>query len=349
MYAAEVGLKVPRDSTIAAATAADTPTAGNGASKSSSGLQQTTVSLSPPEALDWLDRSTLQSYHPFGNPGNSAQVHPYLLTTTLARLAEGAGAKIMTGSATAINYATTDYKSSVASVTYITREGAEAQIFPATDVLVATGPWSTRLLPSLKLLAPKGHSLVVRPPRQLSAHILFASIQLGDRYSGHPSPSPGPDVSGDVENDHPGHPLLIDIYPRPEDALHRSTYTVYASGPDYYDDPLPVTAASVGVEDIKCDGVWRAISGVSGEIRAGEVLTRQACYKAQIRKHEEGAEVGPMVGPLRDIGAGLWLTTGLDEWGIQNGPGVGLVMSEMILEGAAKNAAVESLDPKNWM
>lgn len=54
-----------------------------------------------------------------------------------------------------------------------------------------------------------------------------------------------------------------------------------------------------------------------------------------------------MVGPL-DVN-GLWLATGLDEWGIQNGPAVGLVMSEMIWEGKARSADVESLDPKRWM
>jgi glycine/D-amino acid oxidase-like deaminating enzyme len=65
------------------------------------------------------------------------------------------------------------------------------------------------------------------------------------------------------------------------------------------------------------------------------VITKQACYKAQIRKHEEDEEVGPIVGPVDDddVVVGLWLATGLDEWGVQNGPAVGLVMSEMIFGG----------------
>lgn len=54
-----------------------------------------------------------------------------------------------------------------------------------------------------------------------------------------------------------------------------------------------------------------------------------------------------MVGPLNI--RGLSLATGLDEWGVSNGPGVGLVMSEMIREGKAKSADVLSLDPKYWV
>ena len=89
------------------------------------------------------------------------------------------------------------------------------------------------------------------------------------------------------------------------------------------------------------------MESVSQNIKNGKLVTTQACYKAQIKKHEEDEETGPMIGPL-DV-KDLWPATGLDEWCIQNGPAVGLVMSKIILEGKAHIADVESLDPKHWM
>ena len=86
---------------------------------------------------------------------------------------------------------------------------------------------------------------------------------------------------------------------------------------------------------------------ISSPIRDGEIITRQACYKPQIRPHEEGEEVGPIVGPTGI--EGVWLATGHDEWGIQNSAGTGLVLSEMILEGEAKSADCEALHPKHFL
>ena len=275
-----------------------------------------------PSNLDWLIPDSVRDYNEMGTPANSGQVHPFLFTTRLAELAERKGVEIIPGRATAINYR--DDMSRVVSVSYTTSQGEQTTI-GATDVLVAAGPWSSRLLSQVKLQTPKGHSIVIKPSRDtISPYILFAEI------SNIPS----------------GTSLSPDIYPRPPDALN-GFETIYASGPDCYDTPLPELASDTIVETDRRDDVWRAVSSVSREIRDGEVMTVQACYKAQIRKHGDEDETGPMVGPL-DVG-GLWLATGLDEWGVQNGPGVGLVMSEMLLEGRASSADVGPLDPKLWM
>lgn len=178
------------------------------------------------------------------------------------------------------------------------------------------------MLPSVKLYAPKGHSIIARPTRHLSPYILFPDIRSSEPI------------------------LSLDIYLRLKDSLNNFD-TVYSSGPDNYDVPLPDLASNVTLDEEKCEDVWDAVKSVSQEIRDGRIITTQACYKAQIKKHEEDEETGPMVGPM-NIG-GLWLATGLDEWGIQNGPSVGLVMSEMIMEGKSKSADVELLSPKRWM
>jgi len=272
-----------------------------------------------PSALDWLFPGSVRAYNEIGTPTDSGQVHPHLFSNKIAELAKMGGASIVIGTATSINH--DEGGSNVKSVTY-TSQG-ETHELPATDVLVAAGPWTSKLLPQVKLQAPKGHSIVVQPSRdRISPYILFPDIRASM-----PIVSP-------------------DIYPRPSDAFN-SCDTIYASGPDYYDVPLPDLASDVTVEPDKVEDVWKAVKSVSQEIQDGTVITKQACYKAQIRKHEEEEETGPMVGPL-DVG-GLWLATGLDEWGVQNGPAVGLVMSEMILEGKATSADIESLDPKHWI
>jgi len=89
--------------------------------------------------------------------------------------------------------------------------------------------------------------------------------------------------------------LSPDIYPRPSDSLN-SLDTVCATGPDYYDVPLPDLASGVTVESDKVEDAWKAVKSVSQEIQDGTVVTKQACYKAQIRKYEEEEETGPMIG-----------------------------------------------------
>ena len=273
-----------------------------------------------PRALDWLYPGSVTGYKEIGSPKDSGQIHPHLFTKALAGFAEERKVRVILGSAKAIGYS--EDGSAVKSVTYVDKDTDSETTLDVTDVVVAAGPWSSKLLPKIKLFAPKGHSIVVRPSRDISPYILFPHIL-------------------------PSSLLSPDIYPRPRDPMNDFD-TVYSSGPDSHNDTLPELASDVVVEDEKCEDVWTAVKSVtSSEVADGEVITRQACYKAQIRKHEEDEETGPMVGPM-DV-SGLWLATGLDEWGVQNGPAVGLVMSEMILEGKAKSANVEKLDPKHWL
>ena len=276
-----------------------------------------------PSELDWLLPGSVKSYRELGTPSNTGQVNPYMFTKTLAKLAEDKGAKIIIGSATAIDYA--EDNQSIVSVQY--NQSGTISFLPATDILLSAGPWTPNLFTRVHLKAPRGHSVVIKPSRNLSPYVLFPTI--------------APPLNGS-----PKEILSPEIYPRPADRL-RDFDSVYACGPDDYDDPLPDTSDSVAVDDQSCNDVWTAVKSISQEIHDGELITKQACYKAQIQPHKEGEEVGPMVGPTGV--KGLWLATGHDEWGIQNAPGTGLVMSEMIFEGAARSADCDALDPKHFM
>ncbi|KAL8999880.1 MAG: hypothetical protein Q9188_005794 [Gyalolechia gomerana] len=276
-----------------------------------------------PKALDWILPKSLKTYKQIGTPRDSAQVNSYLYTTSMAKLAEDHGAQVIIGRATKINYSEDSRR--VVSVTYSVN-GSTTEL-EATDVVIAAGPWTTNLFPRAKLLTPRGHSVVVKPSENLSPYILFPKIE----------PAPDTTLEGLISPE---------IYPRPNDDLN-SFDTVYASGPDDYDVSLPSSTEEVESDPQKCTAVWDALKSVSQQIHDGKIITKQACYKPQIRQHEEDEEVGPMVGPTGI--QGLWLATGHDEWGMQNSAGTGLVMSEMIFEGKAHSANCESLDPKYFL
>ncbi|KAJ4300888.1 hypothetical protein N0V90_002976 [Kalmusia sp. IMI 367209] len=277
-----------------------------------------------PAALDWLRPGSIQQYDEIGVRSNSGQVNPVMLTRTLAKLAEEKGVTFSLGASVKEVIVDQD-KNVVKSVSFTKNEVRET--INATDVLVAAGPWTPTILPNVSLYTPRGHSVIVKPTRPLSPYILFPDIQ------------PAPTSSVDSF-------LSPDIYPRPADHLHAFD-TVYASGPDDYEEKLPANSDDVELVEKKLEDVLTAIGSVSEEIYNGELVLKQACYKPQIRPHKEDEEVGPMVGP---VGVkGLWVATGHDEWGIQNGPGTGLLMSEMIFEGKAHSTDASSLDPRNFL
>ena len=277
-----------------------------------------------PLDLDWLLPGSIKSYKGIGNPRNSGQVNPYMFTKTLAHLAEEKGAQVIIGSATAIKYK--NDKTAIEAVQY--SQNGTSSTLHATDIILSAGPWTTKLFPAANLgLPPRGHSVVVRPYKDLSPYVLFPKINAPENGSHQSLLSP-------------------EIYPRPDDDLHDFN-TVYACGPDDYDVPLPDTTDSVAVNEQSCNHIHTAVKSISKEIHNGKIITRQACYKPQIRPHEENEEVGPMVGPTGIDG--LWLATGHDEWGIQNAPGTGLVLSEMVFDGVAHSADCEALDPKHFL
>ena len=286
-------------------------------------LDDSEASAKRPKALDWLAPGVLKTYSEVGNPANTAQVNPYMYTRNMARLAEERGAAIVIGNATKINFSS-DGKN-VESVDFA-QDGSSKQM-PVTDVVVAAGPWTPQLLANVSLLAPRGHSVIVKPIRDISPYVLFPEI----------TPAKGSGIK---------HIISPEIYPRPSDALYDFD-TVYASGPDDYEVDLPTGTGDVEVDNQKCDAIWSALKSVSQEVHDGSILVEQACYKPQIRKHQDGEEVGPMIGPMGI--RGLWLATGHDEWGMSNAPGTGLIMSEMIFEGQAHSADVDSLDPKHFV
>jgi glycine/D-amino acid oxidase-like deaminating enzyme len=266
-----------------------------------------------PEDLDWFADECVQEYDMMGTPENTAQVHPSQFTTSMVNLAEEKGAKIIFGTVTEIKSSSSGH-----SVSYTDRDSKALQTVTATDVVLAAGPWTKRLLDDAPISSLRAHSVTIRPSRPMSAYAIFTSIYLPKDFR--------EDVKSRALH------VTPEIYARPNDEL-------YACGEGDHTVPLPKTAADVQVDEKRCQDIIDYVSSVSDELRDGKVLTRQACYLPQV----EGGG-GPLVGPTHE--RGLWLAAGHTCWGIQNGPGTGKLMSEFVMDGEASSANVGSLDPR---
>ncbi|KEF61106.1 uncharacterized protein A1O9_02671 [Exophiala aquamarina CBS 119918] len=273
-----------------------------------------------PDDLDWVAEESVRAYDSMGSPEDTAQVHPYQFTTSMARLAEEKGVKVILGSVDEI----VDHDSSspgseaLHTVKYTDKETRTSHSLSATDVIVTAGPWTKSILPSAPIGALRAHSVTIRPSRPVSAYCLFTQISLPKDYK-----------AGTKSR---ATTVTPEIYARPKGE-------VYACGEGDHLVPLPKSAAEVVVDGSRCQDIVDYCASFSDEMRDGEVTARQACYLPQV---ERGA--GPLVGltPRK----GVYLAAGHTCWGIQNGPATGKIMSEFVFDGRSVSADVGSLNPR---
>ena len=294
------------------------------------------ASLGAPADLDWIDATySLLGYEGMGTPADTAQVHPELFTRSMAQLAEDAGVSIITGArVTSINTTPND-EAIVESVTYLLNNSdgnnettTRTRTLPTTDVIIAAGPWTSRLVPQIPVTSSRAHSVVVRTPRPVSAYALFTSIAL-------PAGFPEPTTGGRVPLKRPA-AAEPEIYARPDG-------TAYACGPTDQSEPLPLTTAEVRVDEAKCADIAAQIAGISAELGGGEgegggrgeVIAKQACYLPQ---------GGPFIGRVPGM-RGAVVAAGHTCWGIQNAPATGKLVSELVLDGEARSARLAGCDP----
>ncbi|TDZ13027.1 putative oxidoreductase TDA3 [Colletotrichum spinosum] len=276
-----------------------------------------------PRDLDWIDRASVLSYAEMGSPGatETAQVHPFHFTTSMAALAQEKGVEIR------LNAKLTKVVSSadgVSGVEYLDRETGESKtIDDVTDVLISAGPWTGKILPASKVTGLRAHSVVYNA--EVSPYAVFTSIELPADFVPEHRASKGQKRR---------HKRVVDpeIYARPFGE-------VYACGEPDKLAPLPDTADKVQVDEANCDDIISYIATFSPALASASVKTKQACYLPQV-------DYGPLIGPTSV--KGLWLASGHTCWGIQNGPATGKLMSEYILDGEAKSSDISELDPRRY-
>jgi hypothetical protein len=170
--------------------------------------KSTTVPV--PQDLNWFDQECIKSYSEMGTPSTTAQVHPYLFTTSMAELATAAGVQIVLGSVTAIDYFGPN---GVKGVTYEDKETKHIHTLPASDVILAAGPWTSHVFPEAPIDAIRAHSVVIKA--DVSPWAVFTEIDLPKDF--------GKKERADVKKRRHGLNVNPEMYARPDG-------TVYACG-----------------------------------------------------------------------------------------------------------------------
>ena len=134
-----------------------------------------------PADLDWIDPKLIEYYEEMGRRGQTetAQVHPFHFTTSIAELARSAGVDFRIGAK--VTKVTTS-KDGTKTVDYEDRqrEGEARTLHGVTDVIVSAGPWTGKLLPRSKVEGLRAHSVVYEA--DVSPYAVFTDIALPSDY-----------------------------------------------------------------------------------------------------------------------------------------------------------------------
>lgn len=255
-----------------------------------------------PSSLNWILPSSARTFEEVGTPENSAQVNPYLFTTAVADMAEKKGVETVYGKVLGFRAE----QEVVKGVIYSAADCHDTAVLPATDVIVAAGPWTSSVMPSVATGGAKSHSVVMRPSKPITINCLWASIEPGP--SGIPSRS-----------------INLELYPRPDGTLYSCNWADAHAA-------LPASSNLVEASETTCQEICDALGSISDELRDAEVLVKQACHQPVILKQGCRAKnSGPLVGTTGV--KGVLLATGHDSWGVQNAPATGLLV-RLCLEAA---------------
>jgi glycine/D-amino acid oxidase-like deaminating enzyme len=144
---------------------------------------------------------------------------------------------------------------------------------PCTELIVAAGPWSSKVLetlsfPSLPVESASGHSVTLRipPGRDISATAVFASIHGVNRRPRTPSSS-----STSIDQVPQKTTETPEFFPR-------TNGTIFVGGEDE-ELPMPDDPAAVGglMDEAIVERLMRAVRHVSSMLAAGAVLKREVC------------------------------------------------------------------------
>lgn len=248
----------------------------------SGGWKKNRQQLGLPDDLDWVKEDLTSAYSPMAKAGATAQVHPYLFTTSMLELAREQGVQFVRGKATQVEIDATTR--SVSGVTYTAPDESEPVTIPATHVVVAAGVWSTKLVPTpLPIEGTRAHSITIQPKDPISSYVLFTEILLPSR-NGKRSTEASPE-----------------IYARP-------TNEVYCCGPGD-SSKVPETVDDVQVDLAACESIREHVSSISKQLREGEIDKRQACFLPVV-----STGGGPIIGEAKSVAKGFVIATGHTCW-----------------------------------
>src|ERR1051326_5187049 len=185
----------------------------------------------------------------------------------------------------------------------------EGGIFAADAVVIAMGPWSilaAAWTPLPAVFGLKGHSVVLRTGEKIPAEALFLEYEEG------------------------GIAHSPEVFPRADG----TTYVCAIPR----ETPLRGNPGAVAPEPGGIERLEAMCARFSPALAGAKILVRQACYRPVTR---DGL---PLIGAVPGI-SNVFVATGHGVWGILNAPATGEAVSELILDGAARNTDLARFDP----
>jgi glycine/D-amino acid oxidase-like deaminating enzyme len=273
-----------------------------------------------PRGRPWLnDAVTITSR--LGSPETTALVEPRAFTTGLMRTAEMHGAELRHDTVVDLLLEHDLFRKPVSTFrdhALVRGPGgavrgavlASGEIVEGDAVVIAMGPWSilaARWLPLPAVYGYKGHSLLFETGAAIPAEALFLEVR---------------EAGGEM--------LTPELFARADG----TTYVCAISSMG----PLPVDPADV-VADAGAHARLEALcQTISPALAAAPIKARQACFRPVT---EDGL---PLIGAVGGVD-GAYVATGHSVWGMLNAPATGEAMSELILDGAARQVDLAPFAP----
>lgn len=269
----------------------------------------------------WIDGKHISSSSNMGGNGTTAQATPLPLVQHLVEQAKALGnEKVHVLCSTRAERLELDSEGHVKGLEIKNIESKEQEILPITDVVVAAGPWTGKLIKSLlpattqkniprylrnamRITGSRAHSIVVQAPQPTTAHCLFTDMHYMRKGS---STVRTGQAAGAPE-----------VYCRGDG-------TVYACGGSD-EIPLPASASEVTFDKSQTEKLIEQVAHLSPShlsIESGaKIEKQQACYLPI-------APSGPII--AGDQTTGIYVAAGHSCWGITLGLGTGKVIRQML-------------------
>lgn len=272
-----------------------------------------------PQDLNWIKSSLIDSCSELGGADTTAQVHPYKFTNFILKkaveLSKGS-IELILGKVKEIEYSidtgsATGIKYEPTSIKDSENVKDNILQLSGDQIVMTVGPWTSKILPDCPISGLRAHSITVAPyeDQPVSPYAIFTEFKLNS--TSYVSP---------------------EIYARQDE--------VYICGEGDSAVDVPETTDDVEVVTTKCDDLFSQVSKFSPNLRRGRILKRQACYLPVL---EVPTSSGPLIGETNVNN--LYLCSGHSCWGINNAPGSGKIMSELLIDGKCTSARISSLNP----
>ncbi|SCV02779.1 LAMI_0H02916g1_1 [Lachancea mirantina] len=268
-----------------------------------------------PVDLNWIKKELVRDWSSLGGTDSTAQVHPYKFTHFLLREAMNTGAvDLILGKVNEIKFDDVGCTSGVSYIPTTDDDDQEEQqpieILASQQVVLAMGPWTSKILPDCPISGLRAHSITIKPSTgTVSPYAIFTELKVDKNKYFSP-----------------------EMYARKDE--------VYVCGEGDTLVELPETSDAVEVVREKCDELYHYVSKLSSNLSEGHILKRQACYLPVLNVPTSS---GPLIGETNL--EGLYVASGHSCWGINNAPATGKIVSELLLDGEATSADISALDP----